>query len=176
MYVHCLCPWEVRWSCITSQMIIYHNIIYMYSQFLKKQYELSVILISATPGSLSLTSFGIDINCTSNITDDNRAVMVQCEYDTTMYNGFNAYIQSDQSDNNVSNLISSSSTESNSSVVVNGSTNGDHYVFVYPIWMPGSVISDNKMEPAYARIHDLEGFDSPITTIAPSGERMLNCT
>ena len=125
------------------------------------------------PGSLSLTSFGIDINCTSNITDDDRAVMVHCEYDTAMYNGFNTYVQSNS---NGSNLTFSSSTESNSSVVVNGSTNGNHYVFVYPIWMPGSVISDNKMEPAYARIHDLIGFDSPITTVASSGERMLNCS
>ena len=99
--------------------------------------------------------------------------MVHCEYDTAMYNGFNTYIQSNK---NGSNLTFSSSTESNSSVVVNGSTNGDHYVFVYPIWMPGSVISDNKMEPAYARIHDLEGFDSPMTTVASSGEIMQNCS
>ena len=135
-----------------------------------------VILISATPGSLSLTTFGIDINCTSNITDDNHAVIVRCEYDTAMYNGFSTYIQSDRSNNNASNLTFSSSTGSNSSVIVNGSTNGDHYVFVYPIWMPGSVISDNKMEPAYAKIHDLEGFDSPMITIASSGDRMLNCS
>ena len=98
--------------------------------------------------------------------------MVRCEYDTAIYNGFNAFIQSD---NNGFNLTFSSSTESNSSVEVNGSTNGDHYVFVYPIWMPGNVISDNKIEPAYARIHDLEGFESS-TTIASLCEIMLNCS
>ena len=84
---------------------------------------------------------------------DMHAVVVWCEYDTMMYNGFSAYLQNAQ---NVQ-LVLASSTESGSSVVVNSNVNGEHFVYVYPIWMPGSMLHGRKVEPAYQETYYLPG-------------------
>ena len=119
-------------------------------------------------GTISLTSFGTDTNCTSNAINDNRTVMLMCNYDKATYAGFIAYLQ------NVDNLelTSATSTESGSSVFINGSINGEHFVFVYPIWKPGSVISNRTLEPAYQDTHVLT-IQLPTTTSTIPGERMV---
>ena len=113
--------------------------------------------------TLSLSPFGVDINCTINVTRDQGAVEVWCEYDTTVYNGFRTYLQNTQN----SKLTFSSSNESGSSVVINGSVDGEHYVFVYPIWKPGSILSDDRMEPAHDAIYNLTGLLRIATATSP---------
>ena len=111
----------------------------------------------------------MDINCTSNvINNNNRKVMVTCNYNNATYAGFAAYLQ------NVQNLelTSSTSTESGSSVFINGSVNGEHFVFVYPIWKPSSNISNKRLEPAYQDTHVLI-IQLPTTATTGPGERMM---
>ena len=62
-----------------------------------------------------------------------------------MFNGFKAYLQNTESPQ----LTFASSNESGSSVFLSGSMNGEHLVFVYPVWKFGSVISSRTMKPAY---------------------------
>ena len=91
-----------------------------------------------------------------------------CNYDNATYAGFIAYLQNVQD----LELTSAASTESGSSLFINGSMNGEHFVFVYPIWKSGSVISNRTLEPAYQDTHVLT-IELPTTTSKVPGERMV---
>ena len=104
---------------------------------------------------MALSTFGGSVNCTS--THDELTVKVTCDYDNTMYTGFTAYLQSVQD----FELASATSTESGSSVFVNDNMNGEHFVFVYPIWKSGSVMLSDMMEPAFTITTDLNSVTPP---------------
>ena len=89
-------------------------------------------------------SLGATINCSSNLTADGSAVTVMCAYDSTLYSGYSACIlnQMDLSPKCIS------STESGSMVLVNGTVNGEHEVFVNPTW---SSSPPNGMFPSPSR-------------------------
>ena len=93
---------------------------------------------------------------------------VTCNYDNATYARFIAYLQNVQD----LELTSATSTESESSVFINGSMKGEHFLFVYPIWKPGSSISNRTLEPAYQDTHVLI-IQLPTTTTTVPGKRMV---
>ena len=76
-------------------------------------------------------SLGTTINCSSNLTADGGAVTVMCSYDSTMYSGYSVCILNQME----LSPMCTSSTESGSMVIVNGTVNGEHEVFVNPTWI-----------------------------------------
>ena len=112
-----------------------------------------MILFLIHLGNLSLSSFDVDINCTSSISDSMRGIEIWCEFNTKIYNGFSAYLQNVRS----AELVPATSNESGTSVIINSSLDGEHFVFVYPIWTPPGVMSASKMEPAHQKIYNLTG-------------------
>ncbi len=103
------------------------------------------------------------INCTSNVTDDMVTVIVQCDFDTSMYSGYRVYIQ----DTSIPvTLRFAESTVSGAMVSINSSAvSGEHLVFVYPIW--SSDIPDGRLAPALSATYNLV---ASVTTIAPTSE------
>ena len=76
-----------------------------------------------------LMSLGGTINCSSNLTADGSAVTVVCSYDSTMYCGYSVCIL------NLMDLFPKCITSTVSgSVTVNGTINGEHEVFINPVW------------------------------------------
>ena len=78
-----------------------------------------------------LLSLGATINCSSNLTSDGSAVTVMCSYDSAMYSGCSVCIMN-QIEFSAKCILS---TESGSMVIVNGTVNGEHEVFVNPTWI-----------------------------------------
>ena len=78
-----------------------------------------------------LMSLGATINCSSKLTADGSAVTVMCTYDSTMYSGYSVCILNQME----LSPKCTSSTESGSMVIVNGTINGEHEMFVNPIWI-----------------------------------------
>ncbi len=106
------------------------------------------------------------INCTSNVTDM-VTVIVQCDFNTSMYSGYRVYIQ----DTSIPvTLRFTESTVSGETVSINSSAvSGEHLVFVYPIW--SSDIPDGRLAPALSATCNLV---ASITTIAPTLEGMTS--
>ena len=76
-----------------------------------------------------LKSLGATVNCSSNLTADGSAVTVMCSYDSTIYSGYSVCII-----NQMEISPNCFSTESGSMLIVNGTINGEHEVFVNPTW------------------------------------------
>ena len=99
---------------------------------------------------MSLPAFGGSVNCTS--THDELTVKVTCDYDNTTYNWIHSLF--------TECARSATTTKSGPSVFINGEMNGEHFVFVYPIWKSGSVMLD-MMEPAFTITTDLNNATPP---------------
>ena len=113
-------------------------------------------------------------NCTSSA--EEVTVIVQCDFNTSMYSGYRVYIQ----DTSIPvTLRFAESTVSGAMVSINSSAvSGEHLVFVYPIW--SSDIPDGRLAPALSATYNLV---ASITTIAPTSEgkeyrgfRMILCS
>ena len=107
-------------------------------------------------------SLGATINCSSNLTTDASGVTVTCTFDVTLYGGYLTCIQN-QMESFPSNCVLSK--ESGSMVTANGTINGEHVVFVSPIWI--SPISTNQTATAHREIYILTGVVT--STISNTG-------
>ena len=71
---------------------------------------------------------GTSINCSSNLTADGSAVTVMCSFDSTMYSGYIVCIMNQME----LSPMCIPCTQSGLMVIVNGTVNGKHEVFVNP--------------------------------------------
>ena len=98
-----------------------------------------------------LMSLGSTINCSSNLTVDGSAVTVMCSYDSAMYSGYSVCVlkQMELSPKCIA------STESGSMVIVNGTFNGEHEVFVNPtfISLPPMGMFESPLRETYTLIN-----------------------
>jgi len=94
---------------------------------------------------------------------DKTAVKVRCSYDPTMYSGYSVCIQN-QIELTPSKCIPS--TESKSMLTINGAVNGDHLVFINPIWI--SPLPMGILESSFSETFTLTGI--PVTSVSTNGK------
>ena len=105
-----------------------------------------------------LMSLGPTINCSSNQTADGSAVTVMCSYDSAMYSGYSVCILNQMG----MSLKCIPSTESGSMVIVNGTINGEHEVFVNPTFISSPPMG--MLESPHRETYTLAGITETLLT------------